>query len=94
MADAHRFVELDVGFHSLLARAAGNRVAVIVTEVLGNVEKRTLLDKMSTQSDSERLALGAVFWPAIPRYWRPSAVRTWTRPSRPCVPTPAPPVRT
>ena len=57
LADAHRFVELDVGFHSLLARAAGNRVAVIVTEVLGNVEKRTLLDKMSTQSDSERLAL-------------------------------------
>ena len=57
LGDSRRFAELDVGFHSLLARAAGNRVAVIGTEVLGNVEKRTLLDKMSTQSDSERLAL-------------------------------------
>lgn len=57
LGDSRRFAELDVGFHSLLARAAGNRVAVIVTEVLGNVEKRTLLDKMSTQGDSERLAL-------------------------------------
>ena len=50
-------IQAEEAFHSLLARAAGNRVAVIVTEVLGNVEKRTLLDKMSTQSDSERLAL-------------------------------------
>lgn len=57
MAEGARFVEMDVGFHSLLARATGNRVAMIVTEVLGNVEKRTLLDKMSTQSDGERLAL-------------------------------------
>lgn len=57
LADHRRFVELDVGFHSLLARATGNRVAMIVTEVLGNVEKRTLLDKMSTQGDGERLAL-------------------------------------
>ena len=40
--------QLDVGFHSLLARATGNRVAMIVTEVLGNVEKRTLLDKMTS----------------------------------------------
>ena len=39
------------------AGGTGNRVAMIVTEVLGNVEKRTLLDKMSTKSDGERLAL-------------------------------------
>ncbi len=57
LAEQGRFVELDVRFHSLLARATGNRVSMIVTEVLGNVEKRTLLDKMTTQSDGERLAL-------------------------------------
>ena len=57
LGDSRRFAELDVGFHSLLSRATGNQVAMIVTEVLGNVEKRTLLDKMSTQSDGERLAL-------------------------------------
>ena len=58
LADAHRFVELDVGFHSLLAQAAGNRVAVIVTEVLGNVEKETLRKKMLTLSEAGRVDLG------------------------------------
>ena len=57
LADAHRFVELDVGFHSLLARAAGNRVAIIVTEVLGKVEQHVLLKKMSTLNDVQQLAL-------------------------------------
>ena len=42
LADYARFIELDVRFHSLLARASANRVAIIVTEVLGNVEKETL----------------------------------------------------
>lgn len=55
LSDYRRFVELDVAFHSLMSRATGNQVAMIVTEVLGNVEKRTLMDKMSTQSDGERL---------------------------------------
>ena len=57
LADHRRFVELDVGFHSLLARATGNRVAMIVTEVLGKVEQHVLLKKMSTLNDVQQLAL-------------------------------------
>ena len=57
LADAHRFVELDVGFHSLLSRATGNQVAMIVTEVLGKVEQHVLLKKMSTLNDVQQLAL-------------------------------------
>lgn len=58
LGDYERFIELDVRFHSLLARASGNRVAVIVTEVLGNVEKETLHKKMLTLAPEERVALG------------------------------------
>lgn len=52
-----RFAELDVGFHSLLSRATGNQVAMIVTEVLGKVEQHILLQKLETLTDTERLAL-------------------------------------
>lgn len=55
--DYHRFAELDVGFHSLLSRAAGNQVAVIVTEVLGKVEQHTLLQKLASLEEDDRLAL-------------------------------------
>lgn len=56
--DFEQFVELDVLFHSLLARASGNRVAVIVTEVLGGVEKEALRQKMLTLPREERAQLG------------------------------------
>lgn len=56
--DYERFIELDVCFHSLLAKASANRVAIIVTEVLGNVEKETLRNKMLTLSQEERVQLG------------------------------------
>ena len=52
-----RFAELDVRFHSLLSRATGNQVAMIVTDVLGQVEQHTLLKKMETLNDSACLAL-------------------------------------
>ena len=55
--DYEHFVDLDVKFHSLLAQATGNRVAVIVTQVLGNVEKETLRRKMLAISQADRLAL-------------------------------------
>ena len=58
LADYERFIELDVCFHSLLARASANRVAMIVTEVLGNVEKETLRSKMLTLSPEGRIDLG------------------------------------
>ena len=58
LADYARFIELDVRFHSLLARASANRVAIIVTEVLGNVEKETLRKKMLTLSEAGRVDLG------------------------------------
>ncbi len=57
LGDYRRFAERDVGFHSLLSRATGNQVAMIVTEVLGKVEQHTLLKKMETLNDSECLAL-------------------------------------
>lgn len=56
--DYERFIELDVSFHSLLARSSANRVAIIVTEVLGNVEKETLRKKMLTLTEAGRIALG------------------------------------
>lgn len=56
--DFERFAELDVLFHSLLARASGNRVAVIVTEVLGDVEKEALRQKMLTLPREEQAQLG------------------------------------
>ena len=55
--DYEHFVDLDVKFHSLLAQATGDRVAVIVTQVLGNVEKETLRRKMLAISQADRLAL-------------------------------------
>ena len=66
LADLHQCVaeaeaslnELDVRFHSLLARASANQVAIIVTEVLGNVEKETLRSKMLTLTPEGRIALG------------------------------------
>ena len=58
LTDYERFIDLDVRFHSLLARASGNRVASIVTEVLGNVEKETLRKKMLTLPPEGRTALG------------------------------------
>ena len=57
LGDSRRFAELDVGFHSLLSRATGNQVAMIVTEVLGKVEQHVLLKKMSTLNDVQQLAL-------------------------------------
>ena len=57
LGDGRRFAELDVGFHSLLSRATGNQVAMIVTEVLGKVEQHVLLKKMSTLDDGQQLAL-------------------------------------
>lgn len=57
LGDYRRFAELDVTFHSLLAKATGNRVAMIVTEVLGNVEKHTLLTKLTALGDRERWEL-------------------------------------
>ena len=48
--DYERFIELDVRFHSLLARASANQVAIIVTEVLGS--------KMLTLTPEGRIALG------------------------------------
>ena len=57
LGDYRRFVELDVEFHSLLSRATGNQVAVIVTDVLGSVEQQTLLKKMLTISAEDRRAL-------------------------------------
>lgn len=56
-ADAEQFAELDVKFHSLLARASGNGVAVIVTEVLAGVEKDVLHQKMETLSKAELRAM-------------------------------------
>ena len=57
LGDYRRFAELDVRFHSLLSRATGNQVAMIVTEVLGKVEQHVLLKKMSTLNDGQQLAL-------------------------------------
>ena len=57
LGDYRRFVELDVAFHSLMSRATGNQVAVIVTDVLGRVEQQTLLKKMLTISAVDRRAL-------------------------------------
>ena len=57
LGDYRRFAELDVRFHSLLSRATGNQVAMIVTEVLGKVEQHVLLKKMSTLNDVQQLAL-------------------------------------
>ena len=57
LGDYRRFAELDVRFHSLLSRATGNQVAMIVTDVLGQVEQHTLLKKMETLNDSACLAL-------------------------------------
>ena len=57
LGDYRRFVELDVAFHSLMSRATGNQVAVIVTDVLGRVEQQTLLKKMLTISADDRRAL-------------------------------------
>lgn len=57
LGDYRRFTELDVRFHSLLSRATGNQVAMIVTDVLGQVEQHTLLKKMETLNDSACLAL-------------------------------------
>lgn len=59
LGDYRRFVELDVTFHSLLSRATGNQVAVIVTDVLGSVEQQTLLKKMLTISGADRWALAS-----------------------------------
>lgn len=57
LGDYRRFAELDVRFHGLLSRAAGNQVAVIVTEVLGKVEQHVLLKKMETLDDAGKLVL-------------------------------------
>ena len=57
LGDYRRFAELDVRFHSLLSRATGNQVAMIVTDVLGQVEQHTLLKKMETLNDGACLAL-------------------------------------
>ena len=54
LADFERFVELDVQFHSALAHASGNQVAVIVTEVLAGVEREILLKKLQSLASSER----------------------------------------
>lgn len=54
LEDFERFVELDVQFHSALARASGNQVAVIVTEVLAGVEREILLKKLNSLASSER----------------------------------------
>lgn len=58
LGEYETFIELDVRFHSLLARASANRVAIIVTEVLGNVEKETLRKKMLTLTEAGRIELG------------------------------------
>ena len=58
LQDFENFIELDVRFHSLLAKASANRVAIIVTEVLGNVEKETLRNKILTLSEDEWVQLG------------------------------------
>ncbi len=52
--DFIHFVELDVQFHSALARASGNQVAVIVTEVLAGVEREILLKKLQSLDSVER----------------------------------------
>ncbi len=57
LEDFERFVELDVQFHSALARASGNQVAVIVTEVLAGVEREILLKKMQSLVFVEREAM-------------------------------------
>ena len=54
MENFEQFVELDVLFHSTLARASDNQVAVIVTEVLAGVERESLHQKMQTLSPDER----------------------------------------
>lgn len=55
--DADKFIALDVKFHSLLAVASRNQLAMIVTQVLGNAEKEALHKKMMLLSQSERQAL-------------------------------------
>ncbi|MBR5571700.1 MAG: FadR family transcriptional regulator [Oscillospiraceae bacterium] len=54
LEDFVRFVELDVRFHSALAHASGNQVAVIVTEVLAGVEREILLKKLQSLASTER----------------------------------------
>lgn len=54
LEDFPAFVEQDVLFHSLLARASANQVAVIVTEVLAGVEREMLVQKMETLSALEQ----------------------------------------
>ena len=53
LGNVEEFVELDVQFHSALARASGNQVAVIVTEVLAGVEREILLKKLQSLSPAE-----------------------------------------
>lgn len=55
--DFERFVELDVQFHSALARASANQVAVIVTEVLAGVERESLYQKLQTLLPAELQAM-------------------------------------
>ena len=57
LSDYEKFVALDVRFHSLLAQATGNQVAMIVTQVLGSVETETLRKKMQAISPENRRAL-------------------------------------
>ena len=57
LEDFVRFVELDVQFHSALAYASGNQVAVIVTEVLAGVERELLLKKLQSLSAVERATM-------------------------------------
>ena len=57
LADYEKFVELDVRFHSLLAQATGNQMAMIVTQVLGTVETDILRKKMLSISPEDRREL-------------------------------------
>ena len=54
LEDLEHFVELDVLFHSMLARASANGVALIVTEVLAGVEKDMLRQKLQSLAKEER----------------------------------------
>ena len=63
LADYAAFVKLDPEFHALIAMAAKNEVAHIITYVLGDCITRTVLQQQEKMSEQGRIAMNEkVLW--------------------------------
>jgi len=63
LADYSAFVKLDPEFHALIAKAAKNEVAHIITYVLGDCITRTVLQQEEKMSEQGRIAMNEkVLW--------------------------------